>query len=148
MNLSPVKISRSSRPFFNLNLELEDKSIKRAVCFAPRKRQILLEAEQSNVGVKHTNTGTYEDGTIKIDQKSTTIKQEVLGFVPELKIEICDVEKLINEVPLNTIVNVRGVVKLEEKSSVPVQGSEVTVRRPISCFHFLYQRIFLVRRCY
>eukprot|EP00111_Clytia_hemisphaerica_P000668 TCONS_00001977-protein len=128
MNMSPVRTSKNSKPYFNLNVEVEEGTVVKAVCHAPRKRRLFEEAEAIGIGVSISQAQSYSDGTLKIYEK-TSVKHEVLGFKPKYQIEITTLSKVVNEVPVGNYVNVQGVVQLDEVEQVMTSGGEIPMRR-------------------
>lgn len=144
VTMSPNKISKNAKPYFNLQVETEDHAVKRAVCYLPFKRRILEEAESSKSGVCITKVETYDNGTIKIGHNSS-IKTESLGFKPVYKIEPTKIQHVINEVPLEEIINVSGVVMLNPTESVESHGNDVPVQKGYVCDDSGYIKLVLWR---
>ena len=130
--MSPIKTSKRNKPYFNVNVETSNNNVYRAVCFSPSKRKIFDEAEQSHYGLSIDHANKKPDGTIFIHD-NTNIKMEQLGFHPSYKIPTKTVSEVINEVAVNTSVNVSGHLKLEDASVVSVGGQDVVIRRGYLC---------------
>ena len=145
MNISPVRISKYNRPFFNLNVEIEDNSIRKAVCYHARKKRLFEEAERKQNGVNISKASYYEDGTIKIDE-SSSVKCEDLGFKPKYELEITPLSKVINEISVGGFINVCCRVQLEEIQQLKISGGGmIEVRKGFLCDSTDYIRLVLWR---
>ena len=115
-----------------MNVETEDHSVKRVVCYSPHKRRLLEEAEANKTGLCITKVQIYDNGTIKVGDNSS-IRNEALGFQPEYKMNPTKIDCVINETPLEAIVNVAGMVILHEPETVESGGSDIPIQKGYLC---------------
>lgn len=132
LNMSPIKLSKKNKPYYNLNFEVSNKKVHQAVCFSPSKRRLLAEAEKDCVGVCISNFKFSNDGTMMIGDDSC-LKKELLGFKPDYQLPTKTISEILNEENMSKNINVVGVLKLEEKTSVNVNGAEIPIRRGYLC---------------
>ena len=129
--MSPIKLSKKNKPYFNLNLE-ENGGVRQAVCFSPTKKKLFDEANIKDAGLSITGSKISSDGTVLINE-STKVKIETLGFQPSFELPCKTVKQIINEVPLKSKTNVIGIIKLEEETTASVAGQDVAIRRGYLC---------------
>lgn len=80
--MSPIKISRKNKPYFNRNIEDENK-IHRAVCFSPSKKRLFDEAHTSEAGISIIDERVGSDGTTLFINDSTKVKEEKTRLLTE-----------------------------------------------------------------
>lgn len=132
VNMSPIKLSRKNKPYFNLHIEDEQK-VHQAVCFSPSKKRLFDDVLRKGKGVTICNAHLGVDGSTILINDSTKIKEEQLGFQPNLDIETKLVKEIVNEVPVKNKVNVVGHVLLDEVTKVSVKGQDVPIRNGYIC---------------
>ena len=145
MNMSPIKSSKKTgKPYSNLHLETADQKIVRAVCFSSVKRKLLDRAEQNQLGLHISNSTIGQDGTLKINDNSF-IREENLGFKPTYRLPIHTIAEVINEIALDTHVNIEGVVITGDMDSVAVSGQQVKIKKGHICDTTGYVKLCLWR---
>ena len=127
VDVSTVKVAKSSgKPYFWLEIQTADK-IDSALCFSPSKRKLFNElcSERRGCSINNVKAGNH---TFYVNDYST-VEEKDLGFVYSTDIDYLTVEQVINQVALDTKVNVRGVVLLQPIHSVRVGDDEdVSIR--------------------
>ena len=127
LSVSPMKSARkNNRPYFNLDLETENEVIN-VFCFSPSKRQLFVESANDHTGCEIQNATVKNPTTIFVCDYST-IRAKELGFPRTNTYEFKTVCEVINEVPLNTQVNLHVVVDLTEIRYITVGNDEVPNR--------------------
>ena len=132
-NLSPMKTSRKNKPYFNMDIETENKQLQPIVCFSPSKRKLFVDAVANNTGCSITNARVSKDKDTVFVTDYTKVKSTSLGFSPCFEVTYHSIHEAVNEIPLDSKVNVRGVLVLGEPQTVKVFGADVPIRNGHIC---------------
>ena len=126
-SITNKKFKKKNRHYFNFDLETSS-DVKSVVCFSPSKHKIFEDASNDQSGCEIINaTLNNDESTIYVSDYSTIHTKE-LGFTRTNQYDFKRISEVVNEVPLDTKVNVQGAVALEETRHVTVNGDEVAIR--------------------
>ena len=78
--MSPTKMSKKNKPYFNLELESQVQ-VHHAVCFSPGKKQLFQEVLENKEGVEMKKIKYGEDSeTILFGEFSSVKKKEPVSY--------------------------------------------------------------------
>ena len=149
--MSPIKMSKNHKPYFNLEIEDESK-VHHAVCFSAAKKELFKISQQEKVGIHTKNIKLADDQETIFINNHSQVKQVELGFPLRSAVEYLSVQQIINEIEPECKINVMGHVILEEPITRNVQGlpygGNMLGWKAISLMHFLpLQNPFLLMKC-
>ena len=125
VDVSPVKVAKSGKQYFRLEIQTA-KKVDDALCFSPSKRRLFDELCVQRSGCVINNVKKGKD-TLYVNDYSTVEKKE-LGFSQNPAVEYMRIEQVINQVALDSKVNVKGLVILDDVRIVRVHGEDVNIR--------------------
>ena len=126
VEVSPVKVAKTSgKPYFMMEIQTAEK-LNRALSFSPSKRRLFNELCADRRGCVINNVKSGKD-TLYVNEYSTVVEKK-LGFNHYPKVKYMTIGEVINQVPTDAKVNVRGVVLLQEVRSVRVRSEDVNIR--------------------
>ena len=117
---------KKNQEYFNLDIETQT-DVKNVVCFSPSKRALFAEAAETRTGCEIKNAKRNPGNTYFISDYST-VKSLELGFPCTNQYRIHSIVEVINEVALESKVNVSGVLVLNDTRHIMVNGQEVPIR--------------------
>ena len=123
--MSPVKTAKSGKPYFRAEVQGAEK-VENVVCFSPSKRRLFNELSFEGKGCIINNVKSAKD-CIYVNDYST-VQEKELGFVQNPSVDYLNISQVLNEVPLDNKVHVRGVAVLEEARTVMSNGEEIHIR--------------------
>ena len=118
---------RTCQQYFNVDLETEN-DVKSVVCFSPSKRSLFQSAVETCRGCEIQNVTVKEDESTVFVSEYSTIRNKELGFRRTNEHDYKTVSEVLNEVPVDTQVNVQGALELDLVRFVTVNGEEVPIR--------------------
>ena len=126
LNVSPIKYAkRTNKPYFNADFET-DKRVTDLVCFSPSKRELFAQVATNRGGCEITNANT-NDQTIIVSDYST-VRAKELGFTRNSVYTFKTVAEVINEIALDSTINTRGVLALDEVRHLDVSNEKIPIR--------------------
>ena len=118
-DVSPVKIARSGKPYFKMEIQTAQ-NMHDALCFSPSKRRLFNEMCVERRGCMIDNIKEGKD-VVFINDYSTVVPKELV-FSQNQPVEYKSIDEVITGVQLDSKVNVRGVLILDPIRTVTGPG--------------------------